>query len=127
MFDELYPGTITTPHWYPDRPGVTLHNNKTHDNLADMGAEALIDLYLLAECDFLIMDTSSSFARMAALLTYAPEACIFNARRKGKIKASIRGKVHRLLLAAGVYEWGLVLLTRVLRSARSLSPANGRP
>ena len=115
MFDELYPGTITTPHWYPERPGVTLHNHRTYNNLLEMGAEALIDLYLLAECDFLVIDTSSSFARMAALLTTAPQSCVLNATRRGKLASPIRTKFHRLMLKAGFYGWGLELLTRVLR------------
>jgi hypothetical protein len=116
MFLELYPGTLTTSHWYPDRPGVTLHNNRNNPNLLESGAEALVDLYLLAECDYLIMDTSSSFAGVAALLTKAPPANILDVRCRGKLPSLMRTYSHRLMLRTGAYGWGIGLLTLLLKT-----------
>lgn len=57
MFEENYPGVITTPHWYPT-PGLPMHGSQECPDRIEHGVETLADLYLLAECDYLIIDTS---------------------------------------------------------------------
>jgi hypothetical protein len=71
MFERRYRSTITTPHWY-SAEGRAIHRDSGRPDRAETGIEALIDLYLLAECDSLIVDSKSSFAYLARLLTRAP-------------------------------------------------------
>ena len=71
------------------------------------GIEALTDLYLLAECDDLIVDTSSSFSAVATLLTDAPAARVFDLKRRGKLSPRLRKWTGRLALLLGMDSWGL--------------------
>lgn len=89
MFEEMYPDVITAPHWYA-RPGLRIHRDKYCPDRTESGIEALVDLYLLAECDHLIIDTSSSFSYLAGLLSKAPDTHIYDVKRK-------REKLPRLL------------------------------
>jgi hypothetical protein len=114
MFEESYPGVITTPHWYPT-PGLLLHGNKKCSDLVESGVEALIDLYLLAECNYLIIDTSSSFSYVARRLTNAQDSNIFNVWRGGKLSPRLRNLVWRLMLKLGLFSWGLSLLGKFVR------------
>jgi hypothetical protein len=71
IFARSYSNVVTTPHWYP-RPGLRIHGNRHCPDLIESAVDALVDIYLLAECDYLIFDNSSSFARIAKLLSKAP-------------------------------------------------------
>jgi Nodulation protein Z (NodZ) len=62
-----YGPVIMTPHWFP-AVGESLHLNRNCPDLAESGVEALVDMYLLAGCDYLIGDSTSSFTRVAAIL-----------------------------------------------------------
>ena len=62
-----YPDVITTSHWYP-APGAALHRNPECPDRLESGVEALVDLYLLGSCDYLVGDTSSSFTYLASVL-----------------------------------------------------------
>jgi hypothetical protein len=67
QLERRYPGVLMTPHWYPPAR-VPLHKDPARPDRLENGIEALVDLYLLGGCDYLIADGSSSFARIAALL-----------------------------------------------------------
>lgn len=112
MFEQSYPCVITTPHWYPP-PGLSLTKTLTRPNRAEQGIEALVDLYLLAECKYIIIDTSSSFSYVASHLTRAPRSHIFNVKRRGKRRAKQRRLMWRLWRKLGLFTWGL----RVMRMA----------
>lgn len=79
LLNGRYRAVLTTPHWYP-APGLPLHKSPDCPNRFESGVEALVDLYLLAECDHLICDASSSFARVAKLLTKAPHRQVIDVR-----------------------------------------------
>jgi hypothetical protein len=114
MFEESYQYVITTSHWYPE-PGKMLHGNQRCPDLVEGGIEALVDLYLLAECDYLIIDTSSTFSYVASLLTKAPDSNVFNVKQRGKGPMRLRRLVWQLMLKLGLFSWGLSLLGKFVR------------
>jgi Nodulation protein Z (NodZ) len=122
MFESSYPGVVSTPHWYPE-PGLKAHNNRECDDRLQSGIDATVDMYLLAECDYLIIDTSSSFSKLAGLLSRAPETHVFNARRRGKRGRRARELTWRLWLKLGLYGWG----PRMLRMAAVAGRRRGEP
>jgi hypothetical protein len=115
MLERSYPRVVTTPHWFPSTPGLAMHTDNNRPNPIENGHEALIDLYLLAECHYLIIDTSSSFAHIAALLTNAPNSNIFDIRRRGKQPARLRRITHGLMLRSGLFSWGLKILSLIVK------------
>jgi hypothetical protein len=114
MFENSYSDVITTSHWYPIS-GLILHGNKSCPDLVESGIEALVDLYLLAECDYLIIDTSSTFSYVASLLTKVPFSNVFNVRQGGKGPPRLRRLIWRLMLKLGLFSWGLNLLGKFVR------------
>jgi hypothetical protein len=113
MFEGIYPLAISTPHWY-STPGLRLHGHNTCPHLTDSGIEALVDLYLLAECDYLIIDTSSSFSTLAELITKAPESNVFDVKRGKKLPVPLRRLTWKLMLRLGYFSWGLRLFGKFI-------------
>ncbi|MGH7792450.1 MAG: nodulation protein NodZ, partial [Thermodesulfobacteriota bacterium] len=120
MFEESYEDVITTPHWYPE-PGLRLHGNRNCPDLIESGVEALVDLYLLSECDYLIIDGSSSFSYLANLLAKAPEAHVFDVKKRGKLPRRRRKLSWWLMLKLGLFSWGLGILGKFVRIQKFLS------
>jgi len=88
--EKKYSKVISTDKWYPP-PGKTMHNQFSIDHdMIENGKEALIDMYLLSKCDYLIIDESSSFAFMVSLLTEIPSYQIFNFDKLKWIPQGIR-------------------------------------
>ena len=58
MFEANFPGVVSAPHWYA-KPGSPIHVDRTRPDRTETAIEALVDLYLLANCDHLIFDGSS--------------------------------------------------------------------
>jgi len=115
MFDEIYSGVITTPHyWYPT-PGLTIHQNRNRPDTIESGIEALVDLYLLTECDYLIIDTSSSFSYVAKLLTKTSDSNIFNVELIWKLPPRLRRGIYRYMLKLGMFSSGLSLLGKLVK------------
>ena len=121
MFEASYPGVIFTPHWYSSTPGLAIHENRNCPDPIESGIEALVDLYLLAECDYLIIDTSSSFSYVAKLLTKAPDANIFDVGQRKKPSPYMQRLTTLLMLKLGLYSWGLRVLSRFVRIQRSFN------
>ena len=121
MFEASYPGVIITPHWYSSTPGLAIHGNRNCQDPIESGIEALVDLYLLAECDYLIIDTNSSFSYVAKLLTKTPDSNIFDVGQRKKPSPYMRALTTRLMLKLGLYSWGLSLLSRFVRIQRSFN------
>jgi hypothetical protein len=94
MLEQRYRSVITTPHWYP-APGKRLHNNPQGPDPAESGVEALVDLYLLGGCDYLIGDTTSSFTRVAGLLMAAPDGKIIDVKPRQKRHIRLRRQIVR--------------------------------
>jgi hypothetical protein len=119
LFEELYPGVITTPHQYASMTGMPIHVGDNRPDPTEGGIGALVDLYLLAECNRLIIDTSSSFAYVAALLTHAADVNVYDVRRKGKRHPRIKRLSHRLMLNLGMFSWGLAVLSNCAKIRRA--------
>lgn len=121
MFEANYPGVLITPHWYASTPGVAIHSNRNRPDPMQSGIDALVDLYLLAECDYLVIDTSSSFSYVVQLLTKTPDSNIFDVMERGKPSPRRLRLTHRLMLKLGLYSWGLSLFSRIVRIQKSFS------
>lgn len=119
MFEENYPGVITTPHWYPG-PGSRIHDNRNCPDPMTSGVESLIDLYLLAECDYLIIDSSSSFSYITSFLTNTDASKIFDVSKGRKVPSILRRFSWRVMLMLGLYSWGLNLLSKIVRTYNKL-------
>jgi hypothetical protein len=102
-----YPDVVTTSHWYP-RPGERVHDSKLVPDARASGADALVDLYLLAACDYLVVDTLSTFSDVARLLSNAPQSNVYNVFRKHDSRTR-RDLVWRAMLRSGAFSWGLPL------------------
>ena len=80
MFQENYSSVITTQKWYPTS-GSSMHHNPECPDRTENGIGALVDMYLLAECDYLILDESSSFSYIASLLVNRSNSKVFDVQR----------------------------------------------
>jgi hypothetical protein len=96
ILQKRYPEVITTPHWYP-APGRRLHGNPACPDRLESGIDALVDLYLLGSCDYLVADTTSTFPRIAGLLMAAPGNIIDVRRRSRYRKLLARSSLHQYL------------------------------
>ncbi len=70
---ESFPRVIVTKKWFPTKVGAAMHMGSGCPDKKRLLFEAFIDLYLLAECDYLIYARSSTFSHCAYLLTKAPK------------------------------------------------------
>ena len=104
--EKSYPNVITAPHWYP-APGSHIHQNRNCPDRIENGIEALVDLYLLAECDYLILDSRSSFSYLAKLLSKAPGSHIYDVNKTRKRRRQLRSLILRLSARLGLYALGL--------------------
>ena len=81
IFLMRYDDVIMTEKWYPAREGKPMHWDDDCPDKRENGIGALVDMWLLGECDYLIVDESSSFAYVARLLSKAPGYHVFNFQR----------------------------------------------
>lgn len=69
----LYPGVFTLDKWLP-APGIKAHGNKDCPDLSEHAVTALLDILLLASCDYLIYSRATSFGLLASYITAIPTA-----------------------------------------------------
>jgi len=112
LFARSHPGLHTAPKW---RPGShqALHGNVECPDRAVNGLEALTDLYLLAGCDYLVLDTSSALSRLASVLTAAERRNVHDIRRWRVLPPRMR---HLAWLARESIRWGPRRLLAGLRN-----------
>lgn len=67
-----YDNIIMTNKWYPEDQS-SLHQNPECPDRFENGVQALVDICLLSQCDYLIYDATSTFAFVAKLLSHIPE------------------------------------------------------
>jgi hypothetical protein len=109
-----YPKVITTSHWFDPR-GLPVHSSNLNNARSEGAIAALTDLYLLAECDYLIVDVGSSFSFLANILSKATPDRIKLVKSHGKERGILGDRAHRithrvsnqLLLNTGLLNWGL--------------------
>jgi hypothetical protein len=121
MFEDLYPGVITTQHWYSSTPGLNIHQNRKRPDAFESGVEALMDLHLLPECNYLIIDSSSSFSYIAKLLTDTPGSNIYDVGTRKKQTQRLRRQITRIMLRLGLFSWGINLIGGAARIHRYFS------
>jgi hypothetical protein len=100
IFQDLYANVFTTQQIYP-KSGMSMHHDEECRDRTTHGIQALIDLYLLAECTYLIIDQSSSFSYIASLLTSTPGFNIVNIQNDHK-KHWVRRRIERSIWLATV-------------------------
>jgi hypothetical protein len=69
---KLYKNIIETPKWMP-APGTPLHRSQSCPNKETSAVEALVDMYLLADCDSLIYAGNSTFTVVSRALSVAKD------------------------------------------------------
>jgi len=68
---------LASEKWFP-APGRPIHRGAERGNELQTAREALVDLYLLGACDWLVADWRSSFAYVAWLLFRGPRSRVRN-------------------------------------------------
>lgn len=87
-----YGDVLSIPKWFPEN-SQTMHQNPGCPDKIRNGIEALIDMYLLADCDYLIYPGNSTFSWISAILSEAPRQNIVDVEKynlKVRSKAWIR-------------------------------------
>jgi hypothetical protein len=79
-YSKRYKNVFCTPKWYPEGD-ASMHQNTTCPDRETNGIEALVDMYLLAKCDYLIYSGVSTFSRISKLLSNTPGQRIVNIDR----------------------------------------------
>ncbi len=94
-FQNIYDNVIVTEKWFSPS-GKRLHQNwdECPDRIEN-GRQALIDLYLLSECDSLIFSSQSSFGYVASLLSN--KTLLYDLENKSQID-KVMAKIKNILL-----------------------------
>jgi len=71
-YHDRFDRVLSTPKWFPSSM-ASMHQNHKCPNRTANGVEALIDMYLLAKCDYLIYRGSSTFSWISYLLSDIPD------------------------------------------------------
>jgi len=91
-YHKRFKNVFSTPKWFPD--GVSsMHQNCICPDKVINGVEALVDMYLLADCDYLIYPGGSTFSRVSRMLSDIPPERIVDTERfnlKVRLKHCIR-------------------------------------
>jgi hypothetical protein len=121
LFADAYPSLIPVSRWYPSA-GKIAHGGGSGGDRTEHGIEALMDLFLLGACDYLVLDTSSSFARIACLVSRGAPASVFDVTRGPKRRRVILVRLWRLWQwrRARLFHWRFRLLRLRIRLERLL-------
>lgn len=94
-YHRRFKKVFSTPKWSPD--GLSsMHHNPACPDKTILGIEALVDMYLLAVCDYLIYPGSSTFSWVSSLLSDIPPEKVVDTERfnpKVRLKRRIRESV----------------------------------
>lgn len=91
-YRKRFKNVFSTPKWFPENMASMHQNVNCPDKIAN-GIEALVDMYLLAECDCLIYSGYSTFSLISRVLSDAQPENIVNIDRfnvKVRLKKLIR-------------------------------------
>jgi hypothetical protein len=85
------PGLLTVPNWYPT--SGRLHGREECPDHSQNLAEALIDLYMLAGCEHLMINGSSSLGYLAQVAGNTPPRNVVDVRRGHQLPPWLREAV----------------------------------
>ncbi len=71
LFIQKYSRIVSTKKWLPQE-GASMHYNSLCPDLVQNGREALIDMYLLSECDYLVYSNRSTFSQISHTISNLP-------------------------------------------------------
>lgn len=71
-----YPRVVSSQKWYAPA-GVPLHRSRDCPDKLESGIEALVDMYLLGRCNYLVYNNTSTFGVFASLTSEAPPENIY--------------------------------------------------
>lgn len=96
-FLAAYDRVIVQSKWLP-RPGERIHGNAQCPDLCRHAVESLIDLYLLAQCHYLIYSQTTTFGRTAVLMSDLPDSQCFDVDQyPDQARSTFRDILSRLL------------------------------
>lgn len=87
-----YKNVFSTDKWFP-RGSASMHQNPNCPDKRENGVAALVDMYLLADCDCLIYSSHSTFSLISRIMSNAPYRDIVDVDRynpRVRIKRLIR-------------------------------------
>jgi len=91
-YHKRFKNVFSIPKWFPESMASMHQNVNCPDKVAN-GIEALVDMYLLADCDYLIYPGSSTFSCVSQLLSNKPPEKVVDIERfnpKVRLKKLIR-------------------------------------
>jgi len=94
-YREKYDNVFSTPKWFPEGM-ASMHQNTGCPDKIENGIEALVDMYLLAECDCLIYSGYSTFSLISRILSDAKPKNIVDIDRFN-IKVQLKKNIRELL------------------------------
>ena len=71
-FANKYENLIVMGKQYPDKKNQSIHHRSSGLNKTAAAKEALQEMYLLSECNYLIHSSGSTFAKLAAIISEMP-------------------------------------------------------
>lgn len=71
-FLRRYKRVVVHPKWHPQVAGEAIHGHYACPDKVRAAEDALIDLYLLSRCDFLVYSSRATFARCATYISRQP-------------------------------------------------------
>jgi hypothetical protein len=91
-YRRQFKNVISTPKWFPDGMS-SMHQNLECPDHVENGIEALVDMYLLADCNYLIYPSVSTFSWISRILSGLPPERVVDIDRfnpKVRLKRLIR-------------------------------------
>jgi len=94
-YHQQFKNVISTPKWFPDGMSC-MHQNLQCPDRVENGIGALVDMYLLADCNYLIFPSVSTFSWISRILSGLPPERVTDIDRfnvKVRLKRLIREMV----------------------------------
>lgn len=119
-FSRRYPGLVTVPKWFSPSGAIHLFGSGCTDRSA-MARDALVEMFLLARCDDVVLDGDSTFAQIVKLLWKGDPRRVIDIRSLSWLPHGVRDRLWR---ARDWLRWGrrLRALGMPLRPPREVAP-----
>jgi hypothetical protein len=81
---QRYKNVVTNEKWFPDE-GATMHLSERCPDRLQNAIDALIDMYTLAKCQYLVFASSSTFSYISSLISTMPRSNIIDIERNDPV------------------------------------------